>query len=104
MKRLAAVDLLAATDPFETGFSRERVIQARPMEPSVDWPLVVTLRRRASERISAAIGDHDGPLTTVDRRLLGRSIVQAVVREHVDALTSKGEALWPVAVEQAYAQ
>ena len=40
----------------------------------------------------------------VDRRLLGRSIVKAVVRDHVDALSTNGEALWSMVVEQAYAQ
>ena len=55
MKRLADVDLLAADARFETGFTRERLIEARPDEPAVDWQLVVALRRRASERITAAI-------------------------------------------------
>jgi Flp pilus assembly CpaF family ATPase len=104
MRRLAEVDLLAGELSFETGFTRERLIEARPDEPGVDWQLVVSLRRRASERISAAIAGQHGPLTDTDRRLLGRSIVRTVVRDHVDALSTNGEALWPIAVEQAYAQ
>ncbi len=103
MKRLADVDLLAADARFETGFTRERLIEARPDEPAVAWQLVVALRRRASERITAAIAEHGGPLAEVDRRLLGRSIVRTVVRDHADTLSTNGEALWPIAVEQAYA-
>ncbi len=104
MKRLAAVDLLAGETRFETGFSRERLVEARPEFAAVDWGLVVTLRRRASERITNAIAEHEGALTDTDRRLLGRSIVRTVVREHVDALSDRGEALWSISVETAYAQ
>ena len=104
MKRLAAVDLLAGETRFETGFSRERLVEARPELAAVDWGLVVTLRRRASERITTAIAEHEGTLTDTDRRLLGRSIVRTVVREHADALSDRGEALWPISVETAYAQ
>jgi Flp pilus assembly CpaF family ATPase len=104
MRRLAEVDLLAGDVGFEAAHPRERLIEARPEEPPVDWQLVVALRRRASERISTAIGEQPGPVTDVDRRLLGRSIVRTVVREHVDALSTSGEALWPMAVEQAYVQ
>jgi len=43
-------------------------------------------------------------LTGVDRLLLGRKIVRTVVRDHVDSLSTSGEALWPIAVERAYAQ
>lgn len=98
------MDLLAREVSFETGFRRSRLIEERPDDPAVDWQLVVVLRRRASELIAAAVAEHTGPLTDVDRRLLGRSIVRTVVRDHVDALSTNGEALWPIAVEQAYAE
>ncbi|MGV8907346.1 MAG: CpaF family protein [Propionicimonas sp.] len=104
MRRLAEVDLLAGELGIETTHPRERLIEARPDEPAVDWQLVVTLRRRASERITAAMAGQSGPLTDVDQRLLGRSIVKSVVRDHVDALSTNGEALWSIVVEQAYAQ
>lgn len=104
MKRLAEVDLLAGEVGLETGFTRQRLIEARPDDAPVDWPLVVALRRKASERITEAIAEHIGPLTEVDRRLLGRSIIRTVVRDHVDALSTNGEALWPITVENAYAQ
>jgi Flp pilus assembly CpaF family ATPase len=103
VKRLAEVDLLAGDLPVETRFPRSRLIEARPDEPPVDWQLVVVLRRRASEQITVAIAEHSGPLTDVDRRLLGRAIVRTVVREHVDGLSDSGQALWPMAVELAYA-
>ncbi|QLQ14407.1 MAG: CpaF family protein [Micropruina sp.] len=74
---------------------------------AVDWDLVVSLRRTASERITAESGslrqlNGAGP-SDADRRQLGRSIVRAVVREHVDQLSISGQALWPVALENAYA-
>ncbi len=103
MRRLAEVDLLSDEVAFETGFTRERLVEARIDDAPVDWPLVVVLRRRASERIAAALAEQPGPLTETDRRLFGRSIVRAVVRDHVDALSTNGEALWPIAVEQVYA-
>ncbi|MCC6494940.1 MAG: CpaF family protein, partial [Propionibacteriaceae bacterium] len=104
MRRLAEVDLLTGEATFETGFSRERLIEAGADGPGVDWPLVVALRRQASERMTAAFATQPGPMAEVDRLLLGRSIIAAVVREHVDALSSNGEALWSMPVERAYAQ
>lgn len=104
MRRLAEVDLLTGEATFETSFSRERLIEAGPDGPGVDWPLVVALRRQASERMTAAFATQPGPMTEVDRLLLGRSVIAAVVREHVDALSSNGEALWSMPVERAYAQ
>lgn len=102
MRRLTDVDLLAAGEALQTGFSRERLIEAGTDGPVVDWPLVVLLRRRASEQITAAIAERPGPVTDVDRRLLGRSIITEVVRDHVDALSTNGEALWSIPHEEAY--
>jgi Flp pilus assembly CpaF family ATPase len=104
MRRLAEVDLLAGEVSLETTHRRERLIEAKPNEAPVDWPLVVALRRRASERITAAIAEKPGPLADVDRLLLGRSIIIAVVRDHVEALRTNGEALWSMAVEEAYSR
>ena len=104
MRRLAEVDLLAGELSLETTHSRARLIESRPEEPAVDWQLVVSLRRRASERITTAFAGQKATLADVDRRLLGRSIVTEVVREHVDTLSTNGEALWSMTVEQAYAQ
>ncbi|HOA89091.1 CpaF family protein [Propioniciclava tarda] len=74
----------------------------------VDWGLVVLLRRRASERISREIEAHnertDSPMPETDRRLLGRSMVRRIVREYADEQGARGEALWPLETERAYAQ
>ncbi|HQY98643.1 MAG TPA: CpaF/VirB11 family protein [Propionicimonas sp.] len=104
MKRLLDVELLAGPSEFETTFSRERLIVERPADPMIDWQLVVLLRRKASERITAALAERGGALGDVDRRLLGRSLVKQVVRDHVDGLSTNGEALWPMAVEDSYAR
>lgn len=104
MKRLAEIDLLGAGQDLTTEFTREQVIAADPTSPLVDWHQVVLLRRRASERITAALAEQAGRLGETDRRLLGRSLIRTVVREHVDSLRTNGEALWPIEVEYAYAQ
>jgi Flp pilus assembly CpaF family ATPase len=104
VRRLAEVGLLADEVSLETTYRRERLIEAKPDEAMVDWPLVVALRRRASERITAAIAQKPGPLPDVDRLLLGRSIIVAVVRDHVEALRTNGEALWSMTIEDAYAR
>ncbi len=88
---------------FETAFPGVRLVEAGSDESVVDWPLVVRLRRRASELITQALVGRVGPVGEVDRRLLGRSIVRTVVREYADTLSANGEALWPIAVEESYA-
>lgn len=101
MRRLSEVELFTGEPELVTGFSSEQLLAAKVAEPQVDWPLVVRLRRRASERITAAAAEQLGPLTETDRRLLGRSVIKAVVREHVDSATANGEVPWPLAMEQA---
>ena len=79
-----------------------------PGEASVDWGLVVVLRRKASELIAAQLADHYDnhgvAMPEVDRRLLGRSVIRQVVRDHAEDLSSNGQALWPIALEHAYAE
>jgi Flp pilus assembly CpaF family ATPase len=104
MRRLAEVGLLAGEVGFETAFAGARLVEARPQEDPVDWQLVVLLRRRASELITQAIAERGGPVPDVDRRLLGRAIVRQVVRDHADALSAGGEALWPMSLETAHAE
>lgn len=111
MKRLADVSLITEESDFVPLVSRARVEEHLPRWVSpdlaaVDWQLVVSLRRRASEQIAAALAEHgrEGrPLAEVDRRLLGRSVIRTVVRDHADQLSSQGRALWPMEVEQGYA-
>ncbi len=73
-----------------------------------DWSLVVVLRRKASELIARALAEHAETngvaMPDVDRRLLGRSIVRQVVRDHAEDLSCNGQALWPIALEHAYAE
>lgn len=103
MKRLAEVDLMGTEPELRTTFRAEEVADAERDGSGIDWQLVVALRRKASELIGAAIAASTGPLSDVDRRLLGRSIVRSVVRQHTEGLAESGAALWPVETEYAYA-
>ena len=64
------------------------------------------LRRRSVDVITANLdlwaADHTGPMPDLDRRLMGRSAIRTVVRDHVERLNRDGQALWPVELEQAY--
>lgn len=109
MNRLAEVPLLAHQPQRET----RRVVQPGPAAPSpsvesIDWGLVVTLRRKASEEIAKQVAvqlERSGrALGDVDRRLLGRSVVRGIVRQHADELNRAGQALWSLETEHAYAQ
>ena len=108
MKPLADVSLLIGEEQAVFAFPRER-LGALPAPPTtgVDWQLVVALRRKASDLITRRLAEvtQDGspPLSAVDRRLLGRSVVRSVVAEHAARLGADGRALWPVEIEQAYA-
>ena len=110
---VTAEELLART-PLSDGepdWRRTRPVKPRPAatdgEASVDWGLVVVLRRKASELIAAQLADHYDnhgvAMPEVDRRLLGRSVIRQVVRDHAEDLSSNGQALWPIALEHAYA-
>ncbi|MDO5501407.1 MAG: CpaF/VirB11 family protein [Propionibacteriaceae bacterium] len=75
-------------------------------EVAVEWPLVVTLRRRAAELISEEIeqlGLRGTVVTDDDQRMLGRSVIGRVVARHAAQLQSSGRELWDLATEQAYA-
>lgn len=104
MTRLADIELFTDESGYRPLHARSEVIQATGADPVIDWQLVVGLRRKASELISVATSGTGAPLTEVDRRLRGRSIIRTVVRDHVDALSASGRALWPVEVEWACAQ
>lgn len=73
----------------------------------VDWHLVVVLRRTAAEQIGLA-GDrwrdeHTSPMPPEDRRVQGRSIIRSVVHAHAERLSDNGDALWPLELENRYA-
>lgn len=110
MSTLSSIPLFAAP-PISERLTRP-VAPAPPVRPTgvgvaVDWTQVVVLRRKASEEITRRIGDyadqHATPMPEVDRRLMGRAVVRAVVRDYADALTRSGQALWGGDVEHAYA-
>lgn len=72
----------------------------------IEWPLVVTLRSRASAEIteqSERAATEGRPLSEQDQRLLGRAVIQRVVRAHVDQLSAEGAAVWSIDHEEAYA-
>ncbi len=110
MSRLGGIPLLQEL-PFPDVTPDDRTIRrlVLPNESTgrVDWSLVVTLRRKASEAITAALAEHQdvhqAVMSEVDRRLLGRSLVRAVVKEHAAQLSNHGAALWPIVLEHAYA-
>ncbi|WP_415118367.1 hypothetical protein [Micropruina sp.] len=107
--QLPAREPVSSTDPDWRHTRPVKPRAAAPGEiPSLDWSLVVLLRRKASELIAAAIAQHHDAhgvaMPEVDRRLLGRSLVRQVVRDHAEDLSSNGQALWPIALEQAYAE
>ena len=127
MTKLTTVPLLQGL-PFETAVSADRLPGRRPRNldapdwrdtrPShrpperealtIDWGLVVVLRRKASELIAQALGEHldqhGVAMPDVDRRLQGRSLVRRVVHDHAEDLSTNGRALWSVEVEHAYAE
>ena len=84
-----------------------RQVLIEPVADDVDWHLVVTLRREAAGQIARAaedwLRDHGRPLPDPDRRVLGRSIVRSVVHARAQALSEQGEALWPLRLENRYA-
>lgn len=74
---------------------------------SVDWGLVVVLRRQASAEISEHSRqfqeEHGRPMPDVDRRLMGRATIRSIVRRHAEQLSALGQELWPIEVERRYA-
>ena len=74
----------------------------------IEWPLVVELRRRASEVITdeteAEARRTGRPLTAEDRLLMGRAIIRRIVGDHVRVLHREGADLWSTEREHAYGQ
>ena len=88
----------------------EPVVQRRARREArheVDWHVVVQLRRQASEQITENsqhwATEHGRPMPVEDRRMMGRSAIRTVVREHAQRLSQQGEQLWALSLEQAYA-
>lgn len=79
---------------------------ALPDDRAVDWPTIVAMRRRVSDDVTRATEEHaarlGAPMPDADRRLMARSIIKRVVREHAEEQSLMGE-LWTIEREQAYA-
>lgn len=82
-------------------------MQTEVVPTDVQWSTVVQLRRTSSERITEASSqwqrEHGSPMPDVDRRMMGRSIINQVVREHAEQLHAAGQAMWPLDLERRYA-
>ena len=108
MSRLADVPLFKSLPSFPVSAADiTHPISGVPEQPEVEWTRVVALRRRASEDITRELETHAArtgtPMHDTDRRLLGRSVVRRLVREHAEERTALGEALWTMEREHAYA-
>lgn len=108
--RLADIPLLRASDAPAfalTGDELRRAQLSPTASDDIDWSLIVSLRRRASERISREIEAYaartDLVMPDTDRRLLGRSIVRRIVHDYAEEQSALGEALWSLEAERAYA-
>ena len=79
--------------PRETGGSVSSAVGR-----AVDWAVVVRLRRRSSEEITAAAehwaSENGRPMGAEDRRMMGRAVIRQVVRSHAERLVREGQALW----------
>ncbi len=108
MTELSNVPLFRTVVPDGVRLLAERPAAIVTDDAAIDWELVVTLRRAAAAQITDTLerhrSDHGRPMTDADRRVMGRSVIRGVVREHAEALSTRGEALWPPQVEQRYAR
>ncbi|MGV8846807.1 CpaF family protein [Tessaracoccus sp.] len=100
---------LAASDwhpPVSPRHEADAILPASAMI-EVDWQLVVALRRTAAEQIGMASDrwrdEHSAPMPSEDRRVQGRSIIRSVVHAHAEHLSDHGDALWPLELEDRYA-
>lgn len=95
---LAVTRAEAAASP-----ATERLVE----RSEVEWPLVVLLRRKASEEITReveAFAERSGrAMPETDRRLLARSVLRRVVRGYAEEQSNLGEQLWSMETERAYA-
>lgn len=107
MRRLADIPLVQAVpEQALPATGLRRAVDPATDQVEIEWPVVVLLRRRASEEIIAETRAREersgGPLAEVDRRLLGRAVVHRTVRAHAEEQSLRGE-LWPLEREHAYA-
>lgn len=107
MRRLADVPLLRAESPaFVVDLpTARRATAPLPGRDDIDWGLIVTLRRRASDQVAEAAQAHAErtgvPLGDADRRLMARSVLREIVRGHAEERSGLGD-LWTVDRERRY--
>lgn len=84
----------------------DRTQGARVSDVPIDWKQIVALRRKASIEMSERAGTFEAgqELSPEDRRMMGRSVIRQVVRRHAEMLSERGEALWSIEQEEAYAK
>ena len=103
-------EALSALRPCPPGIGGVANSQPNPTperETGIDWAEVVALRRAASERINENTQhwatENGTTMAEADRRMMGRSVIRRVVREHAQRLSASGRELWDLTLEQAYA-
>lgn len=98
--------VVTAFTPADYAAERQHSL-AGALADSLDWPLVVTLRRQASSEItdrSEQARAEGRPFSDTDRRLLGRAVIRQIVRVRAEKLNNEGAELWSIDQEEAYAQ
>lgn len=97
-----AIDGVPTLQPPEAAWDPNRTRVER-----IDWDLVVELRGRASQEIADRSAQHEQTsgqrLSSDDRRMLGRSVIESIVTDHADAAHRDGHEAWPLERERAYA-
>lgn len=72
----------------------------------VDWGIVVQLRRQAADQIGQVtqswLQERGTAMPEQDRRVRGRAIIRSIVHAHAERLSDRGEALWPLELENRY--
>lgn len=85
----------------------QRAAPERTVVIDVDWQVILPMRREAAERIAAAgsswLASRGAPMPEQDRRAQGRAIIRSIVHARAQSLGESGEALWPLELEERYA-
>ena len=75
----------------------------RPFAGDLDWPLVAALRQRASDRLSASLGQDRTRLTLQEQRAAGRVIIGELLEAETAERIGAGLPTWTRAEEAAMA-
>ncbi|WP_144276571.1 CpaF family protein [Parenemella sanctibonifatiensis] len=106
MSHLTSIQLFATPSGGAGPASEPHIADAgaAAVDHVVDWPTVAQLRRTAAQEIAEAVAERRaaGPLDSTGERLLGRSVIKVVVRQHADSLARQGRPLWSLAEERSH--